>query len=230
MWFLTFFKITSIECWVHSKSSYFTSQSWTLSEIEISIKVNFLDSLRTSNQNSIDISMPRYLNLCMITHCRLGVLTFKNFIQFGWGINISNNFSRVFQKCQFYRCRTHPVEAKLLSTQRPRNSSATGYVGRSLASTGFVWSKIQEGYFCYSWKTKLLSITCQNPWCSRHPYTTVDTTDLKYWLLRLLLIYLTFLNVIWSCACSVVIFSLIFYGKRLFSDQSRYNPQTIRYQ
>ena len=30
----------------------------------------------------------------------------------------------------------------------PRTGSATGYVGRSLASTRFVWSKNQEGYFC----------------------------------------------------------------------------------
>ena len=41
----------------------------------------------------------------------------KNFIQFGWVIDISNNFSWGFQKCQFYHCRSHPVDAPSLPTQ-----------------------------------------------------------------------------------------------------------------
>ena len=48
----------------------------------------------------------------------LGVPTFKkNFIRFGWVINISNNISWRFQKCKFYRSRTHDVDAQLLPTQ-----------------------------------------------------------------------------------------------------------------
>ena len=41
----------------------------------------------------------------------------KNYIRFGWVMNISNNFSWGFQKCKFYQRRIHPVDAKLLPTK-----------------------------------------------------------------------------------------------------------------
>ena len=41
----------------------------------------------------------------------------KNFIRFGWVIDLSKNFPRGFQKCKFYQHTTHPVDAQLLPTQ-----------------------------------------------------------------------------------------------------------------
>ena len=45
-------------------------------------------------------------------------LVVKNFLRFGWVIDISNNFSWGFQKCQFYHRRSYLVDNLTLPTQR----------------------------------------------------------------------------------------------------------------
>ena len=61
--------------------------------------------------------LKRFLHFNVL-YLTLGVPTFKkNFILFGWVIDILNNFSWGFQKCKFYHRRTQPVDAQLLPTQ-----------------------------------------------------------------------------------------------------------------
>ena len=83
---------------------------WVLRSLEISCSV----------ANSMSILIAKFE---MVSSTRVPVLYARgahferNFIRFGWVMDISNNFSWGFQKCKFYQHRTHPVDAKLLPTQ-----------------------------------------------------------------------------------------------------------------
>ena len=106
---------------------------------------------------------------CWLLTTVLGVPTFKKISSnlAGWLI-FRTIFHEDFKNVDFINVGHTPSTLNFCPCS-PRTGSATGCVGRSLASTGFVWSKNQEGYFCYNWKTKHLKITCQNPWRSGHP-------------------------------------------------------------
>ena len=85
---------------------------------------------------------------CQLVQWWVGLPTFKTISSdlAGWWL-FWTIFHEDFKNVNFINI-GHTLSTLNFWPHSPRTGSASGYVGRSLASTGFVWSKNQEGYFC----------------------------------------------------------------------------------
>ena len=90
------------------------------------------------------------------------------FVRTSWRIHILYSFSWGFQNCNFFKNRIMPIDAQAWPAL-PAQLCWPGRLGQAWASRGFVWSKNRNGFHYQGWKTKLLRIRQQNPWCSGHP-------------------------------------------------------------